>query len=130
MHNTLHLGGNSPAEITRTRPAPRPMVVAPPVHPRVRPTARPPERLGPLRVQRALIAPERALEPRAQRIGLLARAVPPPGALRRARPGDQLEAPLVAAAVAARAVRVVPRRAACPLVRRPVRLLAVLACAH
>jgi hypothetical protein len=110
------------------------MVVAPPVHLRVRPAARPPERLRPLRVQRPLLSPERALEPCAQRVGLrAARLVPPPGALRRARPGDQLEAPLVAAPVAARAVPVVPfggGGAARAPVGRPVRGLAVLACAE
>jgi hypothetical protein len=129
----------SPAEITRARLAPRPMVVAPPIHIRVRPTARPPERLRPVLVQLLLVAAELALELRAHLVRLLLQHMAPPGALLRVGPGDELEVALVAVAVAALAVLVVPLRgagrgrggddgAALGLVGLPVRGLALAAC--
>jgi hypothetical protein len=98
------------AKIASTRLEPRTVMVAPPVHPSMRPTARPPKRARKIQQQLLPVPAKLVLELREQRVRVFECAVSPSGgvALEVGRPGDELQVAFVEVIVAAAAVLVVP----------------------
>jgi hypothetical protein len=121
---------NMPAEITRARLRPRPVVITSIIYARACPTTRPPERLGPISIKPLHVASERFLKhlPKALRL-LFERRAPAEGvAFALATPSDELKLPFMHSAVSAFPVLVEPDSAlhTFQLVSLPVRHLTCL----